>query len=105
VRLYLREIGNIKLLNSEEQPTHEPLKQAPYSSGLQAWCRLNGFITNMTSSQHCGMARSAPQGDEVVSQMVQIMLEEVNRTLTKAFPDTTPVTITVTCYEQLIAQT
>lgn len=105
VRLYLREIGNIKLLNSEaEQAYARAIEAGTVLERIAGMVQVEWFHHEHDVIAALRHARSAPQGGEVVAQMVQIMLEEVNRTLTKAFPDTPPVTMTVTCYEQLIAQ-
>ncbi len=99
VRLYLREIGNIKLLNSEtEQAYARAIEAGSVLERIAGMVQVEWFHRERDVVNALRVARHAPHGEAVVAHMVQTMLDELNRTLNKAYPDTPPVVIDFACY-------
>lgn len=89
VRLYLREIGNIKLLNSEsEQAYARAIEAGGIIERIAGMVQVDWFHREHDVALALRMARTTPQGATIVMQMIQIMIEELARTLSKAYPDT-----------------
>lgn len=92
VRLYLREIGNIKLLNSDaEQAYARAIEAGSVVERIAGLAHVEWFQRTPDVAVALRHARTAPDGHEIVMQMIHIMLDELNRTLIKAVAETPPL--------------
>ncbi|MFM7679266.1 MAG: RNA polymerase sigma factor RpoD [Roseiflexaceae bacterium] len=104
VRLYLREIGNIKLLNSNaEQAYARAIEAGSVIERIAGLAHAEWFQRTPDVAVALRTARTAPDGHEIVMQMIHIMLNELNRTLIKAAADTPPLLLVDDTIVQVVA--
>ncbi len=94
VRLYLREIGNIKLITSEAEQTYaRAIEAGSMLERIAGMVQVGWFHREHDIAVALREARTHNDGGDVIRQMIGIMIDELSRTLIKFNADMPPLII------------